>query len=324
MIDEVLKELKSSKDYVSGQAISEKLGISRTAVWKIIKKLIDKGYFIECANKLGYKLIDSTSVFSVDEIKNKLTVKSFKNNIFLFKEVDSTNKLAKIKAEEGALDKSIYIAETQTGGKGRLSKTWGSSDNDGLYFSILLRPKTGLLEISKITLITAVAVCTALRNLHVDCKIKWPNDIVLNGKKVCGILTEMSVQSDTVDYIVIGIGINLNNKTFDEQLKNTATSIFIESGKINSKSSVVSNVLNEFNLHFEKFFSNKNSDEFIEIFNNMCVNINEKVIAIYKNNKITGIALGINSKGELLIKNEDREFYINSGEVSIRSENLYK
>ena len=323
MLFKVLNELKNSEDYMSGETLSKKFNVTRSAVWKAISSLRNKGYNINSIKNKGYKLIESPDIISSYEINEKLTADGYKNNIYIYKTIDSTNKAAKINADNNASDKSVFISEIQTDGKGRIDRKWISESEKGLYFSILLKPKLKIADISKITLIAAVAVCHTLRESYgLDIFIKWPNDIVINGKKICGILTEMSMQSDFINYIVIGIGINLNNKIINSEIENRATSLFLESNILHTRSSIFAEIINNFDDYYEKYFIN-NTDGFTDAFNSYCINIGKTVVASYKNKEITGTALGINNKGELIVKTDNEEVFISSGEVSLRGKDSY-
>ena len=237
----ILEELKSrDKEYISGEEISRRLGVSRTAVWKYINRLRQEGYNIESQTNSGYKLVQSPDTLSSFEIQPLLKTRFIGREILYFDSIDSTNSYAKKMGEENIKDGTVIIADEQTSGRGRLGRQWMSPKGKGIWMTILLKPHIAPSEASKITLAAAYALCTALDKCGLDVRIKWPNDIVVNGKKLCGILTEMSADMDIIKYIVVGIGLNANLDAhdFDSAIAATATSIKIEAGKSISRKTV--------------------------------------------------------------------------------------
>ena len=216
MKNEILKCLKQTDGYVSGQELCERLGVSRTAVWKVIRQLEAEGYEIEAVRNRGYRLHDSADILNEAEIRAVLTSQWLGQNVKFLEEIDSTNNEAKRNAENGAKDGTLYITESQTGGRGRRGRQWVSPSGSGIWMTLLLRPQINPANASMLTIVAAMAVTMAIRRAvaetgaDVECHIKWPNDVVINKKKVCGILTEMSAELDCIHYVVIGIGINVN------------------------------------------------------------------------------------------------------------------
>ncbi len=212
MIDEkILAVLRNKTDYVSGEELSEIADVSRAAIWKHIESLRSEGYDIEASPHLGYKLLSIPDSLIPSEIKWKLKTRILGKEIISYKKVGSTNDVAYNLAEKGLKEGAIILAEEQEKGKGRHGRVWLSPPKSGIYLSVILRPQITPDAISRITLLAAVAAAKAIReSTGLDAMIKWPNDILVNGKKVCGILTEMKAEQDGVDFIVIGIGINVN------------------------------------------------------------------------------------------------------------------
>lgn len=212
MIDEkILSKLRNNSDYTSGEELCKIAGVSRTAIWKHIEKLREEGYGIEASPHLGYRLLNIPDSLIPSEIRWGLKTKVLGKEVLSYKKVDSTNDIAYELAEKGLKEGTVILAEEQKKGKGRHGRTWLSPSGGGLYFSIILRPRITPSEIPKITLLSAVAAAKAIREAAgLQAMIKWPNDIMINHKKVCGILTEMKAEQDSVDFIVIGIGINVN------------------------------------------------------------------------------------------------------------------
>ena len=219
----ILDMLKSAGGYISGEKISETLGITRSAVWKHVNRLKKNGYIIESVKNRGYRLVSSPDIIVEDDIKKSLNTEFVGQNIFFYDETDTTNERAKANSTEP--DGSVFIAEVQTHGKGSRGRGWTSPRGTGIWHSILLKPDISPSEVSQITLVAGLAVCRAV---GLGAKIKWPNDIVICGKKICGILTEMSAEIDMVNYIVCGIGVNVNMESFDREIQHRATSMLFE------------------------------------------------------------------------------------------------
>ena len=210
--NKVLEELKAGKGQpVSGEEMSKRLGISRTAVWKHIGKLRNEGYSIESQTNSGYKLTGSPDVMSLSELEPLLKTEFIGKNIIYLDSIDSTNIYAKKKAEDPFREGTVVIADEQTVGRGRLGRNWVSTKGKGIWMTIMLKPDIQPSDAPKLSIVAALAVANALRSCcRVNARIKWPNDIVTGGKKLSGILTEMSAEADEIKYVIIGIGINVN------------------------------------------------------------------------------------------------------------------
>ncbi|MHB8840795.1 MAG: biotin--[acetyl-CoA-carboxylase] ligase [Candidatus Aquicultor sp.] len=207
----VIKALKEKDgDYISGEDLAAQSSVSRAAIWKHIKSLRQKGYEIEAAPRRGYRLLSSPDELFAEEILSHLATTTFGRTIVYKDMVDSTNRYAKALAENGEEEGTVVIANEQRQGKGRLDRSWVSPPG-GIWLSIILRPAILPQEASRFTLLAAVAAARAIETVGLSPEIKWPNDILIGEKKVCGILLELSAQSDRVDYLVIGLGINANN-----------------------------------------------------------------------------------------------------------------
>ncbi len=231
---EVLRHLKKDKEnWVSGEALSRRLGLTRTAVWKTICKLKDDGYQIESTPRKGYRFLKSSEMLLPEEIAEGLDTEILgKQEIVHLKETDSTNAHAKDLAARGAPEGTLVVAEKQTGGRGRKGRVWFSPPDGGIYASIILRPPMPPSQVPKLTFVTAVAAAETLLHLTtLHVRIKWPNDILVNGRKVAGILTEITTDMDAVDYAVVGLGMNVNTRAFPDDIRNLATSLLIESGE---------------------------------------------------------------------------------------------
>lgn len=324
MKTKILTILRNSDKYISGQQLCESLGVSRTAVWKVINGLKEEGYEIESITNKGYRIMKYPDIVTKSEIESRLETHFAGRKVIYFDEIDSTNTCAKQIAEEQETDGVLIVAEQQLHGKGRRGREWSSPKGTGIWMSLIVKPNIKPQNASMLTLVTALAVTKSIKKLyHLDAFIKWPNDIVINGKKLCGILTEMSAQLDYINHIVIGIGINANTKEFLTDLKEIATSISIEYKKNIARAELIADILKEFEYYYSIFLEDENMNQLCEDYNKVLINRNKEVIISERNDSYTALALGINSFGELLVlvdKGTENECMkeIRSGEVSVR------
>ncbi len=237
-----------------------------------------------------------------------------------FEETDSTNLQAKRLAEEGADDGTLVVAECQTAGRGRLGRSFSSPHGEGIFMTVILRPKVPADQVSCLTLIAALAVQHGITEITgIDCTIKWPNDIVVNGKKVCGILTEMSLEERSIDYVVIGIGINCGNKAFSAELKDIATSLYLETGQQVDHEELIWSIWAAFEPFYESFLKNHDLRELQDAYNALLVNRDREVEVLDSPDTWKGIARGIDKRGALLVENTAGELVaVSTGEVSVR------
>ncbi len=322
MKEKILELLKLNEDnFVSGQKISTNLNVSRTAIWKSINQLKEEGYKIESVSRRGYRIISSPDVLTYQEIKSYLHTRFIGNNILHFDTIDSTNTKAK---ELAALDQEegiVVIAEEQTRGRGRLGRNWISPKGKGVWMSIILRPDIDPKDASKITQIGAAAVYKSIKELGINTYIKWPNDIVLNGKKVCGILTEMSGELNRVNYVVIGIGINANisKEEFSEDIMETATSLKQEKENYIDRKLLVGKILNNFESLYLELIEENTIKQAIKICKEASILIGKEIRILSRNSEEKGRVLDITDEGELLVENENGTIKkIISGEISVR------
>lgn len=256
---EAIIEALQRGEPISGEELGKRLGISRTAVWKYVNELRRKGYQIDSSPRRGYFLVKSPDLLLPEEIIPGLPTRLLGRRIAYYEEAASTQDIAKELARQGAAEGTIAIAESQTKGRGRVGKHWSSPAKVGIYTSILLKPKLKPAETLQIPLIAGVTVCQAIEKATpLKPRIKWPNDIILAGKKVGGILTEMSAEIDRVDYVVLGIGINVNTpeSLLVEGIKGEATSLAEECGEYVSRVKLLQCLLAELeSLYGEFLFS---------------------------------------------------------------------
>lgn len=302
----ILELLQISGGCVSGEELSKKLGISRNAVWKNINSLKKEGYGINSLAGKGYTL-----EFSPDRINPERLKKYVEGKIYYYNETESTNTEAK--RMENVPDRSLFIAETQTGGRGRMGRKWSSPHSVGIAMSLYLEPEISAYNVSQLTLIAGLAVSRVIKG----SKIKWPNDVLLGDKKVCGILTEMTAETDRVNKVIVGIGVNVNNEVFSIDLIDKATSIYRETGKKHSREKIVADILREFFELYESFLEHGFSPLKKEYVKN-CITLNRDVVVIKKGQEQPARAVGITDSGELLIEIDGKEEVVNSGEVSVR------
>lgn len=330
----VLQRLREgSPDYVSGEALSNELNVSRTAVWKYINELKSEGYIIASSSRKGYRLDDSADVVNADEIRYNLSTKMLGREIHYFSSIDSTNTYAKKIANDGCSDGTAVIADIQSSGRGRLGRAWSSPGGKGIWMSVVLRPLISPADVQVITLAASIAVVKAVRRTTgIVAGIKWPNDIILGGRKVCGILTEMSCEMDRINFIVIGIGLNVNQELYDfpEELREMAVSLKMHSSegpagegkdnmKINHKRSGIIRAIFEELEQVYKEINKKESSRILEEWKSFSVTIGREICISSADESFTGTAVGITHEGKLIIRSNGgitRE--ISSGEVSVR------
>lgn len=318
----ILSLMRDSDGYVSGQELCVKLGVSRTAVWKAVNQLKEEGYEIEAVQNKGYKILHCPDINTESEIGSRLKTEWAGRSLICLDETSSTNVEAKRLAEEGVPHGTLVTADMQKQGRGRRGRSWQSEPGCGIYMSLLLRPSFSPDKAAMLTLVMALAVEEAITHLTGgQCGIKWPNDLVVNGKKVCGILTEMSAEMDYIHNVVIGVGINVNlpESKIPKELKATVTSLMIEKGQSFSRAALIERVMYYFEKYYGLFIKTEDLSEMTERYNSRLVNLGRQVLVLDPLGEYGGTAQGINSLGELLVKKEDGSIVnVYSGEVSIR------
>ena len=237
-----------------------------------------------------------------------------------YEQLDSTNTKISELALEGAEHGTVVVADCQTAGKGRRGRVWESTAGDNIYMSVLLRPSFETDKAPMLTLVMAYSVAQVLRKRGFeDVQIKWPNDLVISGKKLCGILTEMHLRGSEIDHVVVGVGVNVNTSAFSEELVDKATSLFLECGKLMKKEQLIANILETFMEMYERFAKAGDLKFLQEDYNAILVNKNREVCILETGNEYMAYAIGINEKGELLVRLEDGTIkQVYAGEVSVR------
>ena len=315
MKSKILEILEKRSTFVSGEEISKELGISRAAIWKHIKKLRELGYEIQSKTNEGYKLIKTPDSQIQYELERLLDTEIIGKKIIFLKEVDSTNNRAKqiaLEEKEG----TVIISEKQTSGRGRRGRNWESPEG-GIAISFILKPNVSPDRAPQMTLLSSLALVETLNANHrgLNAKIKWPNDILISGKKISGILTELSADMEKINYIVVGVGVNLNSTM--KNLPENATSL-----KIETKEQVsVKQFLKSFFENYDKLYSeylNGGIDQIIERWKKNSDTIGKKVKIIGINETYEGLAKDIDENGALILKTDEKEIKVYSGDVSLR------
>ena len=304
-------------EYLSGQDLSDVLKISRVAVWKHIKKIQTLGYKIESKQKLGYRLIDDTEKLLPWEITRDLKTQLIGKRVYYFEEIDSTQNFAQNIAADKKENGTIIIAEKQTSGRGRLDRKW-TSPKGGIWFSLIIHPKFDVSSSTLIPILSAVALSKSIKSvLDIETEVKWPNDITMNGKKVAGVLVDASFQTNSIDYLILGIGINfdIDAKKLEKRLTKTPNFYGIDSLRGKEDKTPPKTLLKEFLLQFEKNLFQLDKGEkskIIKEWTKRAAGIGKKITINTSNGKISGISQGIDNDGALKIKtrNEIKKIYV--------------
>ena len=320
MKTKILTLLRNSQDYISGQELCDAMGVSRTAIWKVMNQLKEEGYEIVAIQNKGYKLVSYPDVLSASEIGSRLKGKWTGSEIHFFQETGSTNNDAKKMAEEGCKNGTLIVANRQLAGRGRRGRTWESPADTSVYMTLVLRPTFPPDKASMLTLVMALSATKALEEITgLLVKIKWPNDIIINNKKICGILTEMNAEPDFIHYVVIGMGTNVNMNSFPEELADKASSLKIETGRTVNRTQVIAKVMEYFEEVYESFLQTLDLTLLMEEYNAHLANKDARVKVLDPKEEFEGIARGINEFGELIVEKENGEItLVFAGEVSVR------
>lgn len=316
--NKILSLLKSSGDYISGEQLSQAFGITRSAIWKYINALRSEGYNIDSVTNKGYKLTDCSNVTNKFELTYGLNTKWIAKELVYLQNVDSTNQEVK-RIAQAHPHGTVVVAEHQTAGKGRLGRVWSSPNGTGLWFSILLKPEIAPNQIAGITLACGLGVCKAIRKFTgLNALIKWPNDIIIGNKKICGILTEMTAEADRINYAVAGIGINVNTTEFDEDIKHKATSLSVESDTTVNRAELFKEIMLNLEEEFDNYFSNPDS-AISDEYTSLCATLGREVTVTRGNTTFIGKAIDIQNTGDLVVELADgTRVNVSSGEVTVQ------
>jgi BirA family biotin operon repressor/biotin-[acetyl-CoA-carboxylase] ligase len=317
--DRILKLLRANAGFLSGEELAAKMGISRTMVWKHIRSLEQEGFTIEAVRSRGYRITSSPDLLRVDDIKSGLRTKTVGKIVHLFPEAGSTNTVAMEMASRGEPEGAVVVAETQTAGKGRLGRKW-ISPKGNLYLSVVFRPPVPVHKAPLITLMGAVAAASAIRSAcGLPASIKWPNDILLAGRKVGGLLTEMSAEPDRIRHIVLGIGLDVNMipDALPVEVRETSTTLAIEAGGNIERAVLLQHLLRELDRWYAAFQANDAA--VLQEWRTLNCTLGNPVSVSGAGEVIEGEAVAIDSEGRLVVKLDDgTERTVAAGDVTLR------
>jgi len=302
MQERILDFLKRKQGYVSGDQISQRLGITRQALWKHIQALKDSGYDIVAVPHLGYKLISSPDRLFPAEVSWNLNTRFIGREIRYFDSIPSTMDLATELGIQGLPEGTLVVAEAQTKGRGRLGRIWFSPKYKGIYLSLILRPKISPTHGPLLTLLSAVSICEAINTVvGLDARIKWPNDILIQHKKIGGILTELSAEMDEIRFVILGIGMNVNNdkKTLPAQ----ATSLKEQKKEVINRIELLQELLRRIEMNY-LIFQKKGNESIVDKWRRYSLTLGKRVRIISHREHIEGEALDIDSDGGLLLRGD--------------------
>jgi len=301
----ILAALHTNTEGVSGAQLAEELAISRTAVWARIEELRQAGYVIEAGPHFGYRLVSSPDALHADDVLARLgQARVIGRDIRVFEETTSTNDVIEKLARDGVKEGVVVFAESQTKGRGRLGRKWMSPTHKGLWFSVLLRPALSPQETTQLTVASATALRRAIKTVtDLTADIKWPNDLLIGGKKVVGILTEMSAEVDRVRHVILGIGVDVNQKEFPPELRKVATSLKIEVGEEICRAELATEMLRELDLDYARIGDGKFSAVADE-WEAGCATLGRNVSVQMGSRLIHGSAESLDDDGALLVRTE--------------------
>lgn len=309
-------------NFISGEDMSDKLGVTRAAIWKHMDTLRNDGYNIESVPRKGYRLVNIPDTIDGHVIKWGLSTRVLGSEILSFSSLESTNMMAKEKATDGCREGTVIIADEQTAGKGRMGRGWVSPTGKGIWMSIILKPSINPAKAPLITSMAAVAVIRAIQSISgLHSTIKWPNDILIDGKKVCGILTEMQGDMDSIHYVVVGIGLNVNldEKDLQRELRDKATSLKIELGNSVHRVEIVQAILTELESIYLYYMETGDPSDIITSIRDNSATVGNRIRVIGVNTSIEGTAIDIGDDGALVVKLDDGQIKrVMSGDVSVR------
>ncbi|HIJ87707.1 MAG TPA: biotin--[acetyl-CoA-carboxylase] ligase [Desulfuromonadales bacterium] len=317
----ILRLFRTEAGYISGELLSRELGVSRTAVWKHITALRNGGYCIEAVPSRGYRLVTSPDVINPHEVTAQLNSTIIGRHLELVQLTASTNADAFRRAEDGAAEGTVVLADAQTGGKGRRGRVWSSPAGVNLYCSVVLRPAIMPHEAPQLTFLSAVAVARAIeQTTDLTPEIKWPNDLLISGKKVAGLLNEMSAETDGINFVILGIGVNLNMAAgqFPDDLRHPATSLLIESGRGVDRSRFTAAMLSELDRLYSGFLVHGFGPVREEWQRRCNANGRQVVVSDSGTECSGGMFAGIDADGSLLLRSDDMVLHrITCGDVRV-------
>lgn len=307
-----------SPEYVTGQALANALNISRQSIWKHIHQLVKEGYPIESIHRKGYRLLsneEQVTQIALDRLKEKLT---WLDQTLFLESVDSTNTY--LKHHHHQHQQTLLVADEQTSGRGRLGRVWASAPGQGLWVSLLLRPPIEPSQAAMLTQVAGVAMMKAIKECTgLQVGIKWPNDLLYQDKKLCGILTEMSAELHAVEYVIIGVGVNVNHEDFEPSLKDIATSLKIMTGQAINRMALLYAFLEHFEGLYQAFLIHNDLSHIVEALNTHSTLVGRQINVHHKETVTTCYAMAIDQEGQLLVKHPNGQVEkLYYGEVSVR------
>lgn len=289
------------EDWISGQALAEQLNISRTAIWKQITALKEAGYAIESNKKTGYHLIDRGDHLTPLAIEQSLRTKTLGRKIFHVEETETTQRIAHDLAQQQVAEGMLVVCDYQTSGRGQLGRVWHETKGNGIAMSLIVRPDVPLGQAGQLTLLAGVALATVLRDFDVPVTIKWPNDLLIAGRKVAGILTEMQTEGNRISSVIIGIGINVQHEEFREEIADRATSLKLATGRTFQRAEIVASFLNQFEQMYTRWVE-EGFSSFVEVWEQLADKLNQSITVRSRQQIVTGILRGIQADGTLVVE----------------------
>ncbi len=319
MTDEALLAALEGRGWQSGAEIAQRLGISRAAVWKRIERLRSRGHGIEAAAGKGYRLVRTSDRLLPEVVRRAFTPRLLRGEIVHRESVDSTNRLAAALARAGAVEGTVVLAEQQTAGRGRLGRSWASPHGVNLYCSIVLRPSLPPVEVPRLTLVAGAAVAEAIAaTAALEPQIKWPNDVLLAGRKVAGVLTELEAEAERVHFVIVGIGVNLNARRsdFPRELATKATSLALASGAPVDRAAFTGRLLGAFDALYGDFLRGGFGAVRPRYERFHC--LPGRRVTVDGRPPVTGTVRGVDDDGALLVESAGEVQRVVSGEVTLR------
>lgn len=314
----IFKTLKETDGFVSGESLSTALGVTRAALWKHIKAIQTDGAEIESVTGMGYRLLSPPNIPRTEYLQAYLNTDT---RVVFEKIVTSTNDIAKQAAQDKSIDHAVFITGEQTAGKGRKGRSWVSLKNQGIYMSFLVRPQIDTLLVSGLTLVAAIAVCNAIeKTAGINVSIKWPNDVLIENKKVCGILTESMLGMDGIEYVVCGMGINTDQQGFEDELKDKAVSLSMNKSSVN-RMLLTAAIIDAFFEGYQVFLQ-QGLSAFMPEFRKRSA-LSGEITVNSPTSRETGTLIGFDDTGAILIESNGKQKRFVAGEISLRGANGY-
>jgi len=298
---------KQHGQYISGQRLSEELGVSRTAIWKQIHKLEAAGYRFEASSRLGYRLVSAPDELNAESVAGLLETSRFGRQVHFYDVVSSTQAVARELAESGSAEGALVIANQQQNGRGRMGRSWLSPPGKGIWMSMVLRPQVPIHFAPQLTLLTAAALCRSLRKATgLSIGIKWPNDLLIEGKKISGILLESAAEEERLKYVVAGVGIsvNLEEGDYTEELLEKATSLRIAGGSELKRGALISAFLKEWEELYD-LYNSKGFSPIISYWEELAVSLGKRVELVTPQGRLVGTPVGLHESGAIRVRLDD-------------------